>query len=66
MGPLSNIVFIFIYIYIYISIPTLSNRSPLQAFADLKVAGGDLLEGAGAYKVTWGLPLKKLSWLFVR
>ena len=24
-----------------------SNRSPLEAFADLKVAGGDLLEGAG-------------------
>ena len=26
-----------------------SNRSPLEAFADLKVAGGDLLEGAGIY-----------------
>ena len=25
-----------------------SNRSPLEAFADLKVAGGDLLEGAGS------------------
>ena len=25
-----------------------SNRSPLVAFADLKVAGGDLLEGAGS------------------
>ena len=28
-------------------IPAPSNRSPLEAFADLKVAGGDLLEGAG-------------------
>ena len=29
-------------------IPTPSNRSALEAFADLKVAGGDLLEGAGS------------------
>ena len=29
--------------------PALSNRSPLEAFADLKVAGGDLLEGPGVY-----------------
>ena len=33
--------------YIYIYIPGPSNRSPLVAFGDLKVAGGDLLEGAG-------------------
>ena len=32
---------------IYIYIPGPSNRSPLEAFAGLKVAGGDLLEGAG-------------------
>ena len=30
---------------VYISGP--SNRSPLEAFAGFKVAGGDLLEGAG-------------------
>ena len=30
-----------------IYLPAPSNRSPLEAFADLKVAGGDLLEGAG-------------------
>ena len=28
-------------------LPAPSNRSPLEAFADLKVAGGDLLEGSG-------------------
>ena len=32
---------------IYAYIPAPSNRSPLEAFADLKVAGGDLLEGPG-------------------
>ena len=29
-------------------IPAPSNRSPLKAFVDLKVAGGDLLEGPGS------------------
>ena len=29
-------------------LPAPSNRSPLEAFADLKIAGGDLLEGAGS------------------
>ena len=28
-------------------LPAPSNRSPLEAFGDLKVSGGDLLEGAG-------------------
>ena len=32
-------------------IPAPSNRSPLEAFEDLKVAGGDLLEGAGTVGV---------------
>ena len=32
-------------------IPAPSNRSPLEAFADLKVAGGDLLEGAGIHTI---------------
>ena len=38
-----------IYISLYIYIPAPSNRFPLVAFGDLKVAGGDLLEGAGIY-----------------
>ena len=29
------------------SLPAPSNRSPLEAFGDLKMSGGDLLEGAG-------------------
>ena len=29
------------------SLPAPSNRSPLVTFVDLKVSGGDLLEGAG-------------------
>ena len=32
---------------LYILAP--SNRSPLEAFVDLKVSGGDLLEGAGIF-----------------
>ena len=35
--------------YIYIYIPGPSNRSLLEAFVDLKVTGGDLLEGPGMY-----------------
>ena len=31
-------------------LPAPSNRSPLEAFVDLNVAGGDLLEGAGTLK----------------
>ena len=29
-------------------VPAPSKRSPLEAFVDLKVAGGDLLEGPGS------------------
>ena len=32
-----------------VSIPAPSKRSPPEAFVDLKVAGGDLLEGPGIY-----------------
>ena len=46
-GLVQYILYIYIYNYIYICIPAPSNRSPLAAFGDLKVAGGDLLEGAG-------------------
>ena len=35
------------HLYSYILAP--SNRSPLKAFVDLNVSGGDLLEGAGIY-----------------
>ena len=37
----------YICIYTVPILPGPSNRSPLVAFGDLKVAGGDLLEGAG-------------------
>ena len=33
--------------YIITYIPAPSNRSPLEAFVDLKVAGDDLFEGPG-------------------
>ena len=39
----------YVNVYIYIYIPAPSNRSPLEAFTDLKVAGGNLLEGAGMF-----------------
>ena len=44
-------VFAHTHTHIYIYIPAPSNRSPLEAFVDLKVAGGDLLEGPGIYNI---------------